>query len=100
MTLSASFLETLEAGEHTIEATFDDGKAQASFTVENASTSEPEPEPKPEPAPGEDPKDEKKPATPKSGDATSVEAIVSVAMTASAMLGGAVVLRRKDDDSR
>jgi len=38
ITLKADYLETLEAGEHTIQANFSDGPAAASFTVTVPST--------------------------------------------------------------
>ena len=55
ITLNRDYLESLEAGKHTLTAEFDDGKADAHFTViakgESTPTPTPTPTSTPEPTP-------------------------------------------------
>ncbi len=59
LTLKPESLETLDAGEHTLEAEFEDGTGIASFNITEA---EKEPEPSSEPEPSADPEPTAEPA--------------------------------------
>ena len=55
ITLKGAYLETLAPGSHTITAQFEDGEAEATFTVQAADTPTPAPTPKPAPKPTPNP---------------------------------------------
>ena len=80
ITLDHDFLEGLETGEHTITAVFDDGLADAHFTV--ISKAEPTPTPKPKPVP-------------KTGDSAPLGLWLGLILVGLIGLGTFIALRRR-----
>ena len=79
VTLQASYLETLSAGEHTITASFDDGSATATFTVDNAARPS---------------------AVPTTGDATSLIPAVALGLAGACAIAASAAARAKGRDER
>ena len=79
ISLSAAYLETLAVGDHTITATFEDGEAEASFTVV---------------AKG----DGKRSVVPKTADPLSLAHVLAQAGAGLALVAAGALRRRRDDE--
>ena len=78
VSLQPSYLETLSVGDHVVKALFNDGEAQASFSV--AEKSAPAPNPAPTPSSATTKPAASANAAPKSGDALANLALLCVAV--------------------
>jgi len=93
ISLKSAYLETLSEGTHTLTAQFDDGTAEASFTVQ-ASKQDEESDPKPDTKPDSKP-DKNKTPLPKTGDEDFGPWIIALASLGATALFGGMKMRRR-----